>query len=278
MKGMDTSHYLEVAIESAREAGRIQMDHFGNSGRIEYKGDIDPVTEVDRLCEKTIIARISKAFPDHDFYAEEMSYGSKGSPFRWIIDPIDGTANYLHGFPCFCTSIALEVEGEVRLGVVYSPNMDELFWTTKGGGAWLNGKRISVSRFGEMGRSLLCTGFPYDSHRFPDLYLRFFREFMVRCLTIRRLGSATLDICYLAAGRFDGFWELRLHPWDVAAAHLMVTEAGGTVTDFRGGPYSIYGKEILATNGLLHEPMVGVMKETLGSLRDELLAAGLDPL
>jgi myo-inositol-1(or 4)-monophosphatase len=257
----EDERFIKVAMAAAKEAGRIQMEHLGHSYSVEYKGEIDPVTGVDKLCEKAVVRMISDTFPGHDFLTEESPFEGKGSPWRWIIDPIDGTTNYFHGFPFFCVSIGLEVDGEVRLGVVYCPVLNEMFHAEKGKGAFLNGNRISVSLNNDLNRSFLCTGFPYDVREHPDLYLRYFRQFLIRSLAIRRPGSAAIDLCYLAAGRFDGFWELRLHAWDVAATSLMVTEAGGKMTDFQGRPFNIYSEEVLASNGLIHEEMIAIMKE-----------------
>lgn len=253
--------YLQVAIAAAKDAGRIQMLHLGHSYRVEYKGDIDLVTIVDRLSEKAIVERITAVFPDHDLLAEETLFQKKGSPWKWIIDPLDGTTNYFRGYPCFCVSIGLEVDGEVKLGVVYNPVLDELFHAERGEGAFLNGNPISVSRVDDLNRSFLCTGFPYDVREYADFYLRYFREFIIRSFAIRRPGSAAIDLSYLAAGRFDGFWELKLHPWDVAAGSLIITEAGGKVTDFKGGLFGIYSGEMLASNGLIHEEMLEVIQE-----------------
>ena len=253
--------YLQVAIEAAKEAGRIQKLRFGHSHPIEYKGEFNPVTEVDRLCEQAIIKEISSVFPDHDIMTEESPFKEKGSPWRWIIDPLDGTTNYFHGFPFFSVSIGLEVEGEMELGVVYHPIVDELFVAERGKGAFLNGKGIMVSRINDLKGSLLGTGFPYDTHENVDFYLRYFRQFIIRSFAVRRPGSAAIDLCYLAAGRFDGFWELKLHPWDMAAGSLMVLEAGGKVTDFKGQPFSIYSKEILASNGWIHQQMLEIIQE-----------------
>jgi myo-inositol-1(or 4)-monophosphatase len=255
------NRYLQVAIAAGKEAGRIQMEHFGHSHPIEYKGEFNPVTEVDRLCEQAIVKMILDVFPEHDILTEESPFEGKGSPWRWIIDPIDGTTNYFHGFPCFCVSIGLEVEGEINLGVVYLPTLHELFHAERGKGAFLNSERITVSRFDRLDRSLLCTGFPYDVHEHVDFYLRYFRQFMVKSFGIRRPGSAAIDLSYLAAGRFDGFWEFKLHAWDVAAASLLITEAGGKVTDFQGRPFNIYSEEILASNGLIHEEMLQTIRE-----------------
>ncbi|NWG04387.1 MAG: inositol monophosphatase [Syntrophaceae bacterium] len=252
--------YLQVAIAAAKEAGRIQRRRFGGSHQVEYKGDINPVTEIDTLCEKIIVQMILDSFPDHDLLTEERPFEGKGSPWRWIIDPLDGTTNYFHGFPCFCVSIGLEEEGEVKLGVVYNPMLDELFHAVKGKGAFLNGHRIQVSRVNELDRSFISTGFPYDVREHTDFYLRYFRRFISKSFAVRRPGSAALDLSYLAAGRFDGFWELKLHPWDVAAATLMISEAGGKVTDFQGQPFNIYSEEILASNGLIHEEMLKIIQ------------------
>jgi myo-inositol-1(or 4)-monophosphatase len=253
--------YLEVAIAAAKEAGRIQRLHLGHLYRVEYKGEIDPVSEVDKLCEKAISQIVLDAFPDHDLLTEESPFKGKGSPFRWIIDPIDGTTNYIHGFPFFCVSIGLEIEGEMTLGVVYDPLFNDLFQAEIGKGAFLNGNRISVSRAKNLDRSFLTTGFPYDVREHADFYLRFFREFMTKSVAIRRPGSAALDLCYVAAGRFDGYWELKIHSWDVAAGSLMVTESGGRVTDFENRPYNIYAEEIIASNGLIHDEMLQVIQE-----------------
>jgi len=257
----EDDRYLRTATAAAKEAGRIQMLHFGHSHPVKYKEEFNPVTEVDRICERAIVKMISDAFPDHDILTEESPFEGKGSPWKWIIDPLDGTTNYLHGYPCFCVSIGLEVEGEVELGVVYVPPLRELFHAEKGKGAFLNGERMSVSRVDRLIRSLLCTGFPYDVHEHADFYLRYFRQFMTRSFAIRRPGSAAIDLSYLAAGRFDGFWEFKLHAWDVAAASLLITEAGGKVTDLRGQPFNIYSEVILASNGLVHEEMIQTIQE-----------------
>ena len=253
--------YLQVAISAAKEAGRIQKLYFGRSHPVEYKGEFNPVTEVDRLCEQAVVKMILDAFPNHDVLTEESPFKGKGSRWRWIIDPLDGTTNYFHGFPCFCVSVGLEVEGEISLGVVYIPMLNELFHSEKDKGAFLNGERIIVSQVDRLNRGLLCTGFPYDVHEHVDFYLRYFRQFITKSFAIRRPGSAAIDLSYLAAGRFDGFWELKLHAWDVAAASLMITEAGGKVTDFQGRPFNIYSGEILASNGLIHEEMLQAIQE-----------------
>ena len=257
----DKSRYLQVAVAAAKEAGRIQMEHSGHSHSVEYKGEINPVTMVDKLCDQAITQLISNAFPNHDLLTEESPFQKKGSPWRWIIDPLDGTTNYLHGYPCYCVSLGLEVEGEVKLGVVYNPILDELFYAEKGEGAFLNGNRIFVSHEDHLNRSLLATGFPYDVRDHADFYLRYFRQFITKSFAVRRPGSAAIDLCYLAAGRFEGFWEWKLHAWDVAAGSLIITEGGGKVTDFKGQSFSIYSGEILASNGLIHEEMLQVIRE-----------------
>ncbi len=257
----EDDRYVRLAIAAAREAGRIQMLHFGHSHPVEYKSEFNPVTEIDRLCESAIVEMISDAFPEHDILTEESAFQGKGSQWKWIIDPIDGTTNYLHGFPCFCASIGLEVEGEVRLGVIYIPPLDELFYAEKGKGAYLNDERIVVSPVDRLSKSLICTGFPYDVHEHADFYLRYFRQFMTKSFAIRRPGSAAIDLSYVAAGRFDGFWEFKLHAWDVAAASLLITEAGGKLTNLQGQPFDIYSEEILASNGLIHEEMIHAIRE-----------------
>ncbi len=248
--------YLEIAVAAAEDAGRIQMRHFGGSHAVEYKGEFNPVTAVDKLSEKAIVERITRAFPDHDLLSEETPFEGKGSPFRWIIDPLDGTTNYAHGFSFFSVSIALEIEGEVKLGVVYCPAFQERFHAEKGKGAFLNGSSIAVSAVNDLKTAFLCTGFPYDVREKPDFYLSYFRQFLITSFAIRRPGSAAIDLSYVACGRFDGFWEFRLHPWDVAAATLILTEAGGKVSNLRGGAFSIYDDEILASNGRVHDAMV----------------------
>ncbi len=263
MKGRlmkEKNRYLDVAITAAKEAGEIQMKYFGRPQSVTYKGEFDPVTEVDRLCDRAIQETIHRSFPDHDILTEESPFQKKGSSWRWIIDPIDGTTNYARGFPFFSVSIGLERDGEMALGVVYYPILNELFVAEKGKGAFLNEKRISVSKTEQLNRSFLATGFPYDVQSHPDLYLQYFRKFLKRSLAVRRPGSAAIDLCYVAAGRFDGFWELKLKPWDMAAATLMVTEAGGRVTDAEARPFDLYSSGLLvASNGLIHTQMLEVI-------------------
>ncbi len=257
---MNQEDLLEVAVRAAKAAGHIQREWLRKDKGIELKGEINLVTEVDRRCEQKIVEIIREAFPRHNILTEETPMPALPSPFRWIVDPLDGTTNYAHGYPCFSTSIALELEREIVLGTVYDPLLDELFIAQQGKGAFLNGERISVSAAGRLTDALICTGFPYDVRESPENNLDHFKNFIMEARAIRRDGSAALDLCYVAAGRFDGFWELKLYPWDVAAGKLLVEEAGGVVTDFHGGPLDIHGRETLATNGRIHEEMIRVLQ------------------
>ena len=251
--------FLKLATAAAKEAGRIQVIRYGQRHEIKYKGEIDPVTEVDKLCEQAIVEMISRTFPDHDILSEETSFEGKGSPWKWIIDPIDGTTNYIHEYPCFCVSIGLELEGKVVLGAVYDPTRDELFSAARGAGAFLNRRRIHVSGQTKLSSALLATGFPYDIAESKINNLDNFARMYKKAQAIRRGGSAALDICYLACGRFDGFWELKLHPWDAAAGLVIVEEAGGRVTTIDGQKYSIYEKSLLASNRKIHRQMQKVL-------------------
>ncbi len=250
---------LSVAMEAAQAAGRIQKEHANRISRIDYKGDINPVTEVDLLCEKEIISRIRAQFPDHEILAEESGQSRERNTWRWVIDPLDGTVNYAHGFPCYCVSIALEQAGQVELGVIYNPNLDELFVAERGKGATLNGESIKVSTVDTLLRSLLVTGFAYNVAETEHNNLDHFGNFAMECQAVRRPGSAAMDLAYVACGRFDGFWELNLHPWDYGAGWLLVTEAGGKITRFDDQPFSMGDREILATNSLVHQQMVDVL-------------------
>ncbi len=250
---------LTLAVEAARAAGRIQREHAERAATIAYKGDIDPVTEVDLLCEKEILSRIRTAFPDHEILAEESGEAAGTAEWRWLIDPLDGTVNYAHGFPCYCVSIALERRGRVELGVVYNPNLDELFAARRGEGATLNGRPIRVSRIDTLKRSLLVTGFAYNVRESSNNNLDHFANFVMEGQAVRRPGSAAIDLCYTACGRFEGFWELNLNPWDYAAGWLFVEEAGGRVTRFDGEPFRLGDREILASNGRVHAAMVEVL-------------------
>ena len=257
-------NYLNVAIEAAREAGKFLKLNLGKVKSIETKKEeINLVTEIDRESESRIIQIIRRNFPHHDILAEESGGKSGGSDYRWIIDPLDGTTNYTHAFPVFSVSIALEYRGEVILGVVYDPNFDELFYAEKGKGAFLNGRRITVSKTDKLIKSMLATGFPYNIKENPDHCVEHFVNFLMTAQAIRRLGSAAIDLVYVACGRLDGFWEVNLNPWDVAAGQLIVKEAGGKVTGFLGEEFNIYSKRILASNGLIHDQMIEVFKKAL---------------
>jgi myo-inositol-1(or 4)-monophosphatase len=250
-----------IAIQAVRESGKIQKEWLRKDKKIELKGEINLVTEVDRRSEQRIIEIIKKAFPKHNILTEETPMANElPSPFRWIVDPLDGTTNYAHGYPCFCTSIALELAGKIVLGAIYDPLLDELFTAQQGNGAFLNNERISVSTTDRLTNALICTGFPYDVRESQENNLDHFNHFVMEAQAIRRDGSAALDLCYVAAGRFDGYWELKLYPWDVAAGKLLVEEANGRVTDFRGDPLNIYGQQIIASNGKIHQEMMRVLK------------------
>jgi myo-inositol-1(or 4)-monophosphatase len=253
------SEYLRVAEGAARIAGQYQKSRFASTLNIEMKGDKNLVTEVDKESERLIVEHLLSRFPDHDIIAEEEDYLQSGSPYRWIIDPLDGTTNYAHGYPWFCTSIGLEREGEVVAGAIYNPVYDELFTATKGGGAYMKGNRLSVSTRSPLGNALLGTGFPYDCATDPANNFASFIAFQKSARGIRRAGAAALDLAYVAAGRLDGFWELKLKAWDVAAGILMVREAGGMVTTFDGSAYDIFNDKIVASNGLIHDEMINML-------------------
>ena len=252
-------NYLEVAEETAREAAKVLLENLGKVKEIEFKAKNSLVTEVDKLSEKIIISNIKKNFPAHDIFAEESGKDLSDSDYLWLIDPIDGTTNYAHAYPFFSISIALEVKGEVIAGLVYDPVKDEMFTAEKGKGAFLNGEPISVSKSDEINHSHLCTGFMHEVEWMVEANIRHFGNFIRRARAVRRDGSAALDLCYVACGRFDGFWELGLNPWDTAAAVLIVKEAGGHLCKFNGDAYSIYDKEILATNSIIDEQMMEIL-------------------
>lgn len=229
---------------------------------ISFKGEIDLVTTVDKAIEDKVIEIIRSQYPDHDILAEESQQPDHSSPYRWIIDPLDGTVNFAHNVPFFSLSIALEYNKELILGVVYHPMAQELFTAEKGKGAYLNGKKISVSTISDLSQSLLATGFPYDCHQHADLYVSEFKKMVKKAQGIRRPGVASLDICYVATGRFDGFWERKLKPWDVAASLLIVEEAGGKITTFYGKEYCFSEETLLVSNGLIHEEMLSILSTT----------------
>jgi myo-inositol-1(or 4)-monophosphatase len=252
--------YLALAKNTAKEAGLLLRRRWGRVHRVNYKGVANLVTEMDILAEKYIVAAIRRRFPQHNILAEEKTAPQTVSSYRWVIDPLDGTTNYAHGLPIFSVSIALEKEKELLLGVVYDPLQDHLFWAEKGKGAFLNRKRIRVSSTPRLSQSLLATGFPYDLRSSPINNLDHFAHFVVRTHAVRRLGSAALDLCYVAAGWFDGYWEMKIGPWDLAAGSLIVREAGGKVTNFSGQPIHLDGRYVLATNGKIHRPMMKILK------------------
>ena len=252
--------FLAVAVEAARKAGGILKENLHGTREITYKGDINLVTEMDTRSERAVVGTLRASFPDHGIIAEEETTIRNGSGYTWIIDPLDGTTNYAHGYPCFSVSIALEHKGDVITGVVYDPMRDELFTAHKGQGAYLNGKRIKVSTVDALIKSLLATGFPYDRKVSEKNNLDYFHDLLMASQEVRRDGSAALDLCSVAAGRFDGFWELKLKPWDVAAGSLIVCEAGGRVTDLSGNTFDIFADEVLASNGIIHGQMVDILR------------------
>lgn len=254
----------KTAGEIAREAGGLLLRRHLGRGRkiftIEAKGTaIDLVTDVDRKAENLITSRIDRFYPEHAIVSEEAGSKSTGSEYTWYIDPIDGTTNFVHGYPFFAVSIGIERAGRMIAGCVYDPVRDEMFSARKGMGARLNNRRISVSRSSRLDESLLATGFPYDVKTSADNNLDLWERFIAEARAIRRDGSAALDLCYVAAGRFDGFWEMKLKPWDLAAGLLMVTEAGGRTSDFSGKPIELFSGEVLADNGRIHGKMLEVL-------------------
>jgi myo-inositol-1(or 4)-monophosphatase len=282
----DWENFLKTAVQAAQVAGAIQRRNLGKVHSIQFKGEINLVTEIDKACEEKIVKRISKEYPDHEILTEESGMivrggrlpsgandeasnirwgarGESGIAPRWIIDPLDGTTNYAHGYPLFCVSIGLEHKGKIILGVVYEPNMDQLFIGVQGRGATLNGKKIRVSKISILKRALLATGFAYSIQEKgkTENNLNHFKNFIMNAQAVRRDGVAAIDLCYVACGRFDGFWEMDLWPWDISAASLILQEAGGRVTMFDGAPLDIYGKEIMASNGKIHDEMLKVLKD-----------------
>jgi len=255
----------DVLLEATQEAGKIIQEYFQGTFKIENKEGINNlVTEVDKFSEARIIEVIKNYFPTHAIISEEVGELKMDSPYLWIIDPIDGTVNFAHGIPICCVSIAVKHNDDLLYGAVYNPMMNELFLAEKGKGATLNGISISVSKKTEFEKACLVTGFPYrwpsspeQSHAHP---IRVFERFVMEGLPVRRLGSAAIDLCWVACGRFDGFWEYNLSPWDIAAGYLIVQEAGGRITNFDGRPYSVYDKETLATNNLIHEDMLKIIR------------------
>lgn len=247
--------FLATAIEVVLHAGEIQRARFGTVMRVDKKGAIDLVTEVDLEVERAARALLGSRFPDHDILAEELGGGALGRSHRWVFDPLDGTTNFAHGVPIFCASLALEIDGEAVVGAVFDPNRHELFTVERGVGAWLNGVPLRTSTTASLIDALLVTGFPYDVHTTLDEVIGLFAAYTSQTRAVRRLGSAAIDLCWVAAGRMDGFWEERLQPWDTRAGALLVQEAGGRVTGLDGGPWHPEAGHILASNGPLHDEL-----------------------
>ena len=256
--------FLATATEIVLRAGDIQMARRASGFRVDKKGTIDLVTEVDLECERMCRAVIAERFPGHDVLAEELSSGP-GEParasHRWVFDPLDGTTNYAHGLPIFCASLALEIDGRAEVGAVFDPTRQELFTAERGAGAFLNGARLQVSSAATLLDALLVTGFPYDVHKQAGDLVGLFGAFLARARAVRRLGSAALDLCYVAAGRFDAFWEQHLKPWDVAAGALVAAEAGARITGMDGSPFDVAAAHLVASNGHVHEEMLRVIRE-----------------
>jgi myo-inositol-1(or 4)-monophosphatase len=253
--------FFQIADHAARESGRIIKDQFGKLKEITFKGRINPVTDVDLKSERAIIDIIRGRFPDHDIITEESQLDLSGSPWRWIIDPLDGTVNYSHDYPIVAVSVALEIRGTVEIGIVYNPITEEYFHVMKGQGAYINDEPIHVSKIDTLEKSLLATGFPYDIGERPDNNLAQFNRLMMKTEGIRRDGSAALNLAYTAMGRCDGYWEMIISPWDIAAGSLLVTEAGGKVTDLDGHSLSIYKNQVFSSNGLIHSLMLEEIKK-----------------
>ncbi len=251
---------LDFAVRVARDAGRLLRDRLGTNIHVGHKGAINIVTDVNLASEQLIREAVATYYPRHEVLAEEGGLSESRSDYRWIVNPLDGTTNYAHGYPVFCVSIALEHKGEVMLGVVYDPMRDELFTAERGGGAALNSRPIKVSATSDLMQSLLSTGFPYDIRTSTFTNLDHWSNFALNAQALRRDGAAALDLCYVACGRYDGFWELNLAPWDTAAGALIVEEAGGRVTDFEGNAFSNYKPQVLASNGLIHQRMMEILK------------------
>jgi myo-inositol-1(or 4)-monophosphatase len=254
----------DLAVDAAHAAGVIQLEGLRTARQVDYKSaEIDLVTQIDRACEERIAAMIAARFPDHQLLAEEGTTAGQTSEYRWIVDPVDGTTNYAHGYPIFCVSIAVERAGEVVAGVVHAPTLRETFVATRGGGAFLNGEPIRVSRTDDLNRSLLATGFPYDIRTRRDNNLDHWNTFAVRCRAVRRDGAAALNLAYVAAGRFDGFWETVLQTWDMAAGALLIREAGGRLSDLWGRPFDLFGANCVASNGLIHDQILQTLRLNL---------------
>jgi myo-inositol-1(or 4)-monophosphatase len=256
--------FLAIAKDAAHQAGELLRANWLQPKTIETKTDIvDLVTNVDKAADTLITGLLRAQFPTHRIIAEESAVSGRESPYRWYIDPLDGTTNFAHGFPHFAVSIALVHESHVIVGVVHDPLRGETFCAARGGGATLNDRPIRVSQALTLEQSLVLTGFPYDRRKRSEYYLRFYQALMVRSQGVRRCGSAALDLCYVACGRADAFWEWRLHPWDTAAGSLIVEEAGGTMSNFNGGLFDVHGEQTLASNSLLHIEMINILRDLI---------------
>jgi myo-inositol-1(or 4)-monophosphatase len=255
---------LNIAIEAAREAGQFLIDNVGRVRSIEIKQgeERNLVSEIDKGSEALIITRIKDKYPGHAILAEESGASGTGAEYTWIIDPLDGTTNYLHGIPIFSVTIGIERRGELVAGVIFDPNRNEIYTVEQGGGAFCNGIRLTVSRSSTLISSVIVTGFPYDITENPGQVVEHFESFLMEARGLRRLGSAAIDLAYVAQGRFDGFYEGTLHTWDMAAGVLLVREAGGQVTDFAGRPIDIRQKTIVASNGIIHDAMMDVLRRS----------------
>ena len=267
-------NFLPAMSSIAREAGALLMNYFHQGLKIEYKGDADLVTAADRASEVLIRERVAQQFPAHDIMGEEQGLNDRGAEYRWYVDPLDGTTNFAHGYPVFCVSLAIERRdgdsGKRVAGVVYDPTRDELFAAEPGAGATLNGKPIHVSKIAQLKECLVATGFPsHKRHKNPNIF--FYHQITLRTHGVRRAGSAALDLCNVACGRFEGFWEFNLNPWDTAAGTLIVEEAGGKVTRFDGTAFQVDSRQTLATNGLVHQAL-------LDEFQAIFAGRGLDPL
>jgi myo-inositol-1(or 4)-monophosphatase len=258
---------IRVGMDVVREAGHLLFQRLNSEFTISHKGTVNLVTDVDLAAEELIVRRIQDAFPTHSILAEEKHSNTRGGGINWVIDPLDGTTNYAHRYPFFSVSIGLEVAGVVEWGAVFDPVRNKLYTGRRGLGASCNDEPLSVSRVRSLDASLLATGFPYDIRTSEQNNLDNFCAFALRSQGVRRSGSAALDLCHVAAGCLDGFWELKLNPWDCAAGYLIVRESGGTVTNFRGQPGSIYEREVVASNGLIHRQMLTVLETTNGGIR-----------
>jgi len=260
-ENVDVDLFRAVAADAALISGRIQKARLGTNIGVENKGELDLVTEVDRACETAILERLRRSFPGHDVVAEESAPSLSGSDYVWYVDPLDGTTNYAHNYPFFCTSIGLTHRGLVVAAAVYDAVTDELFTAARGRGATMNGMPLKVSTSADLSRSVFLTGFPYDLRDDVSHTLRLFERFLHHARALRRDGAAALDLAYLAAGRIDGYFEERLKPWDVIAGSLLVEEAGGRVSRFDGSPIRVSADEVVASNGLLHDAMLTVLAE-----------------